>query len=135
MAETTISGDVAREMADLLGRFADRGKSLQLRQEIPGKPNSRGVYTLWSKKEPVVMLVFITPDDLRMDVEFDFRMLAEHGRAYIEGRVEDVRSNLLAAREQVAKDRAVTLFPTKVPSATAKAVNDAITIPGSNTRH
>jgi len=133
MTDSTVSGDIAKEMANLLGRFADRGKAMLLSDEIPGQPNSYGVYTLWSKtRQGIVVFAFMTSDDLRLDVEFDFNLLAEHGKGYIDGMIQDVRDQLLEARQMVFEDRSITVFETKEKGGVEGAVKRSLVLPGND---
>lgn len=99
--------DAVAAMSKFLTRWADKNKRL------PGQ-DKNGIITMFNQKTVgLLMFMFVTKDDLSVELEFDLRALKAEGREYMETITEIIITQLDAAREERQRNNTIIMLPEK----------------------
>ena len=115
--ELTATG-VLDAMCELLSRFAVKGK-------LPKEYNENrwGIDVRYHKEQVgLVMLAFVTEDDLYIELPFEFSRLNKEGRDYLDGRMEILLSQLEAARAERQRDESIIVLPEQAPTKKERSI-------------
>ena len=118
---------VIEAMSNFLKHWAVPGKGLD-------NADKNGVAHYFSKRQAgLMMFVFVTQDDLSVELEFDCARLRREGRAYMETLAEIIITQLEAAREEKQQRDTLIVLPTKkiqpatpISSAVQRAIVESV---------
>ena len=112
--------EAVAEMSKFLTRWAVKGKGLQ-------HEDKNGIVVMYNQKRiGVLMFMFVTQDDLSVELEFDLNMLRADGKEYMETITEIIVTQLEAGREERQRNNTIIILPEKNMAEPALNVADSV---------